>query len=44
MLAVESKLFIGLATGEIYMYDPFTLELLAKVATCRYATPYAMVL
>jgi len=44
MLVAESKLFIGLATGELYMYDPFTLEVLAKTATYRYAMPYSMVL
>ena len=44
MLIAESKMFIGLATGEIYMYDPFTLEILAKVSTYRGSMPYAMVL
>ena len=45
MLVTESKLFIGLSTGEIVMYDPFTLEKLGKAATNRQiAVPMSMVL
>lgn len=44
MLIAETKLFIGLDTGEIKMYDPFTLELLDKVNTNRHAMPMSMVL
>jgi len=44
MLCGESKLFIGLSTGDIFMYDPFTLEMLGKTDTNRKAIPVAMVL
>ena len=44
MLIVETKLFIALDIGEIQMYDPFTLEKLAKVTTNRYAMPLTMTL
>ena len=40
----ESKLFIGLAIGEIVMYDAFTLEKLDKVAMNRNATPNTITL
>ena len=42
VLVAESKLFIGMSTGEIYMYDAFALELLDKTTTCRQATPISM--
>ena len=44
VLAAETKLFVGLSTGEIAMYDPYTLELLDKAATSRQAVPMAMTL
>ena len=44
MLIAETKLFIGLDTGEIKMYDPFTLEFLDKVNTNRHAMPMSMAL
>lgn len=44
MLIAESKLFVALTTGEIAMFDPFTLERLDKANTYRYAMPYSMVL
>ena len=39
MLCSESKLFVGLNTGEIIMYDALTLELLGKADTNRQAIP-----
>ena len=44
MLIAESKLFVGLTTGEIVMYDPFTLELIDKANTYRHSMPNSMVL
>ena len=42
MLVVESKLFVGMMTGEINMYDAFTLEKLDKTTTHRGAMPMSM--
>ena len=44
VLVADLKLFVGLSTGEIAMYDLFTLELLDKAATNRQATPVSLVL
>ena len=42
MLCIETKLFVGTSSGEIFMYDAFTLELLGKVSTNRQAVPLSM--
>ena len=44
MFVAETKLFVGLNTGEIHMYDPFTLERLDKAVCARNCTPVAMTL
>ena len=44
MLCTESRLFVGLSTGEIIMYNAFTLEKLGKADTNRQAIPLTITL